>query len=60
MAAPGSTIVTFNGQKYLVMGTSASTAYAAGMAAGLADESRKKPSEVEAAIRKNMAVKTKP
>ena len=60
VAAPGSTIVTFNGLKYLVMGTSASTAYAAGMAAGLADESRKKPSEVEAAIRKNMAIKTKP
>ena len=60
VAAPGSTIVTFNGQKYLVMGTSASTAYAAGMAAGLADDSHKPLTEVESAIRKNMAIKAKP
>ena len=60
VVAPGSSIVTFNNQKYLVMGTSASSAYAAGMAAGLADASHKLLPEVEAAIRKNMARNAKP
>lgn len=60
VVAPGSSIVTFNNQKYLVMGTSASSAYAAGMAAGLADDSHKTLPEVEAAIRKSMAIKAKP
>ncbi|MDB6109468.1 MAG: hypothetical protein JWR69_1218 [Pedosphaera sp.] len=37
MIAPGDSIVSFNGQNYLVEGTSTSTAFASGMAAGLAD-----------------------
>jgi hypothetical protein len=59
VVAPGSTVVTFQGQSFLVGGTSASTAYAAGAAAGLADGSGRKLSEVEAAIRKILAVKAK-
>src|SRR5439155_7515375 len=35
--APGSSIVNFQGQSWLVMGTSASTAYASGAAAALMD-----------------------
>lgn len=35
--APGNSIVHYNGQSWLISGTSAASAYAAGMAAGLAD-----------------------
>jgi thermitase len=37
MIAPGDNIVNFDGQNYLVEGTSTATAIASGMAAGLAD-----------------------
>ena len=37
MIAPGNSIVYFNGQAWLVTGTSAASAYAAGLAAGVAD-----------------------
>jgi len=37
MIAPGNTVVYYNGQSWLVSGTSAASAYAAGTAAGLAD-----------------------
>lgn len=37
MMAPGNSVVYLNGQAYLITGTSAASAYAAGLAAGLAD-----------------------
>jgi hypothetical protein len=37
MMAPGDNVVGFNGQNYLVEGTSTATAFASGIAAGLAD-----------------------
>ncbi len=37
MMAPGDNVVGFDGQNYLVEGTSTATAFASGMAAGLAD-----------------------
>lgn len=37
MIAPGTSIVQYNGQSWVVSGTSAASAYAAGMAAGFAD-----------------------
>jgi thermitase len=37
MMAPGDNVVGFNGQNYLVEGTSTATAFATGMAAGIAD-----------------------
>jgi thermitase len=37
MMAPGDNVVGFDGQSYLVEGTSTATAFASGMAAGLAD-----------------------
>jgi hypothetical protein len=49
--APGSSIVNFNNQSWLVMGTSASSAYMAGLAAAMADGSGKSFLDVETAIR---------
>lgn len=57
IAAPGKTIVYYNGRSYLVSGTSASTAYATGTAAGLADHSGKTVKQVEPAILSALAVK---
>ena len=37
MIAPGNSVVYFNGQPWVVSGTSAASAYAAGLAAGVAD-----------------------
>jgi hypothetical protein len=37
MIAPGNSVVYFNGQPWLVSGTSAASAYAAGLAAGIAE-----------------------
>ena len=37
MIAPGNSVIYFNGQPWLVTGTSAASAYAAGLAAGIAD-----------------------
>ncbi len=39
LMAPGNDVVPYNGQSYFVQGTSTSTAFASGMAAGLADAS---------------------
>jgi hypothetical protein len=58
IVTPGSTIVSFNNKLYFVSGTSASTAYAAGLAAGLADSSGKPLGQVESALRKTFAVST--
>ena len=38
--APGGSIITFGGQQYFIAGTSASTAYASGIAAAIAESSR--------------------
>jgi hypothetical protein len=40
MLAPGTSYVNFNGQSYVVMGTSAATAWASGSAAGKTDTTR--------------------
>ncbi len=54
--APGLSLVEYNGQSYLVSGTSASTAYVSGTAAGYRS-SGKTSSQVEQYIRETMAVK---
>jgi Subtilase family len=51
--APGSSIVNFYDRSWLVTGTSASSAYVAGLAAGLSDRSGKSLSQIETAIRNN-------
>lgn len=57
VSAPGSSIVYFNGQPYVVTGTSAATAYVSGIAAGMAAASKKPLGEVEKQIRQTLAIK---
>ena len=58
VVAPGSTVVSYNNRLFYVSGTSASSAYAAGMAAGLSDFSKKSLAQVEAGLRATLAPKT--
>ncbi len=60
LIAPGAGIVYFNGQPYYVNGTSAATAFASGLAAGLKDSAGKSPAEVEAALKEMLGAKTGP
>ena len=55
VVAPGASLIYFGNQAYLVSGTSASTAYISGLAAGLAASSGKTLREVETKIRESMA-----
>jgi hypothetical protein len=55
--APGNNVVCFNGQSWFVTGTSAATAYASGLAAGLQDVSGKTSAEVRAAVISALAPK---
>ena len=55
VVAPSSSIVNFRNKTYYVSGTSASTAYVAGMAAGLADTTGKNLSQVGESIRETLA-----
>lgn len=56
--APGSSVVNFNGQSWLIMGTSASTAYASGAAASMLDQSCGTPrAQLEAQIRSALSFK---
>jgi len=54
--APGVSVVQFNGQSYLVSGTSTSTAYVSGTAAAYRAAGRS-PQQVENAIREGLAVR---
>lgn len=58
VVAPGTSIIDFNNQAYLVSGTSASAAYVTGLAAGLASSSGKTLSDVEAELRKTLSPKS--
>jgi hypothetical protein len=60
IVAPGSVVVSYQGKSYLVSGTSASTAFASGAAAGLADDTGKKLNDVVSALRAAFAPKSKP
>jgi hypothetical protein len=51
LAAPGSSIVFFNGQSWVVMGTSASTAYATGLAASMVDCNKRSTAQIADAMR---------
>lgn len=53
---PGTSLVPFNGASYIVNGTSAATAYASGIAAGLADSTRNCPSKVVPTMRSRLGV----
>jgi subtilase family serine protease len=56
VAAPDSNVVYYDGKAWFVRGTSASAAFTSGMAAGIADSTRKSWSDVQAIILKNFAV----
>ena len=56
LAAPGTGMVAFNGSSWLITGTSASTAYASGLAGAAVDTSKLKPEEVLAALQKMLGV----
>ncbi|MCL5099360.1 MAG: S8 family serine peptidase [Candidatus Omnitrophica bacterium] len=53
--APGTSVIDFNNQTYLVSGTSASAAYVSGLAAGLASGSGKSLTAVATEIRQNLS-----
>jgi len=55
-AAPGTVLVTYNGQTYMVQGTSASTAIATGVASGVADATHAAWSKVIPTVEKNLPV----
>ena len=55
--APGSAMVYFNGRSYYVTGTSVSTAFASGMAAGLVDSTGKSLSAAASAVTTTLAPK---
>ena len=57
--APGISLVDYQGQSYLVRGTSAATAYVSGTAAGFRANGSAAPN-VEAFIRQNLAIKPTP
>jgi hypothetical protein len=60
LIAPGASIVYFNGQPYYVSGTSAATAFASGLAAGLSDANKKTTAEIEAALKQLLGAKPPP
>jgi hypothetical protein len=53
MIAPGDNVVSYDGQNYLVEGTSTSTALVSGMAAGLADSAHQCPDQVQSLLKQN-------
>jgi thermitase len=55
--APGSALINFQNQSFVITGTSAATAYASGMAAGLVDTSGRGYRAAETAIRQMLAPK---
>lgn len=60
LAAPGSSIVSFGGQTWLVTGTSASAAFASGVAASLVDCSKLTPAQISTAMQAMLPVKPGP
>ncbi|HOW67129.1 MAG TPA: S8 family serine peptidase [Candidatus Paceibacterota bacterium] len=56
--APGTSLVEFKDQTYLITGTSAATAYLSGVASGLASDKTKTAAQVEQQIRTTFSTKT--
>jgi uncharacterized protein YbaR (Trm112 family) len=54
MTQPGDNVVGFNGQNYMVEGTSTSTAFASGEAAGLADANHACADQAESLLQKSL------
>lgn len=60
VAAPGASLVTFQGQPYLVVGTSPATAHASALAAYLAATTGLRGAALEAAVRERLAAPPPP
>ncbi len=60
VAAPGASVVTFQGQPYLVVGTSPATAHASALAAHLAATTGLRGAALEAAVRERLAAPPPP
>jgi hypothetical protein len=54
LITPGTSIVPYRGQTYIISGTSAATAYASGLAAGLADANQDCPPQVVPVLRSKL------
>jgi len=55
--APGGSLITFRGQQYYVIGTSASTAYASGLAGAIMESTKRTGVAVESALQQALAPK---
>jgi hypothetical protein len=55
--APGGGLVNYKGQQFYVVGTSTSTAFASGIAAAIAEQTKQTGNSVEANLRKTLAPK---
>lgn len=60
LIAPGISVVYYQGQPFLVTGTSAATAFASGLAAGLAETRGRNPDEIRSALRVILSTPPKP
>jgi hypothetical protein len=59
MALPGASVIYLNGQTYIVQGTSVSTAYATGVAAGTKTSNCDSWSQIQSAMQQKFTVPTK-
>lgn len=59
LVAPGASVVYFNGQPFLVSGTSAATAFVSGLAAGLAETRGPDVKDITAALRAILGTPTR-
>jgi len=55
IAAPGDNVVPFDGQQYMVEGTSTSTAFISGAAAGLTDAAHACPQQAQSLLQKSLS-----
>ena len=60
LGAPGTSLFCFNGQSYYAEGTSASSAFTSGMAAGYMDSTHSGVPQMEKFINQNFGVKIVP
>jgi hypothetical protein len=60
LGAPGTSVIYFGNQPYYVTGTSASAAFASGIAAGYMDSTHNSASQMQAFLRSNFGVKIVP
>jgi len=57
LMTPGTSLADYQGQAYVVTGTSSATAFASGFAAGMADSAHECPDQVVSALRSKWGVK---